>query len=175
MISLSFNKDSLHQSKGGQIFSHARLCHFHGCLCTIVSGKTTKSHSQETGPYYKTLWTLHQVCAWTREAERRNNWTPIPYKISLTSGQTMLLLCLKWNFSLEWIQTNSKNSESLQTSCYAPKSWQNGLFLRRSCISTLGPSRHAVKHRSCGATSVMRGKLYNFLNYLQNWGVKPQE
>ena len=103
-------------------------------------------------PMSRNTWTLHQVCAWSREAERRNNSTPIPYKISSrTSGQTMLLLCLKWHFSLEWIQTNCKNtsnSESLQTSCYTPKSWQNGILLCCSCISTLGPSRHAVKHRS---------------------------
>ena len=36
----------------------------------------------------------------------------------------------------------------MQTSCYAPKSWQNGILLCWSCISKLGPSRHAVKHRS---------------------------
>ena len=38
-----------------------------------------------------TQWSiLHQICAWTREAERRNNWTPITYIISTrTSGQTM--------------------------------------------------------------------------------------
>ena len=50
MISLSLNEDSLHQCKSWQIFSHARLCHFHGCPCTKNSGKTTKSHSQETCP-----------------------------------------------------------------------------------------------------------------------------
>ena len=36
----------------------------------------------------------------------------------------------------------------MQASCYAPKSWQNGILLRCSCISKIGPSRHAVKHRS---------------------------
>ena len=61
------------------------------------------------------LRTLHPVCTWNRESERQNNWTPIPYKISTrTSGQTMLLQCLKWHFSLEWIQTNPNNSKQLQ-------------------------------------------------------------
>ena len=164
MISLSLNEDSLHQCKSQQIFSHAKLCRFYGCPCTRISWKTTMSHSQETRPCPETL---HQVCkhfikfgAWNREAERRNNWTPIPYKISTkTSGQTMLLLCLKWYLSLEWIQTNRKNSKSMQASCYAPKSWQYVILLRCSCISKLGPSRHAVKHRSCGSTSVMRATL----------------
>jgi len=120
---------------------------------------------------------LHQVCAWTREAERQNNWTPIPYRTSTrTSGQTMRLQGLNWRFYLEWIQTNCKNSKSMQTSCHAFKSWQNRLLLRCSCISKLGPSPHAVKHRSCGATTVMRATLnINFLTDLQNWGVKSQE
>ena len=51
------------------------------------------------------------------------------------------------------------NSNKPQEQEVHPKSWQNGIFLRCSCISKLGPSRHAVKHRSCGATSV-NGKAY---------------
>ena len=109
MISLSISQDSLHQCKSWQIISLATLCHFHGFPCTRISWKTTTSHSQETGPCPRTLWTLHQVCAWTREAERRNMSTPIPYILSTrTSGQTMRLQGLKWHFSLEWIQTNCK-------------------------------------------------------------------
>ena len=163
MISVSLNQDSLHQCKSRQIFSHAKLCRFHGCSCTRIYSKTTKSLSQETGPCHEILWTLHQVCAWNREAERRNNSTPIHYNISSrTSGQIMLLLCLKWYFPLG-VNSNKPQEQEvhaniMSTFCHAPKSWQNGIFLRCSCISKLGPSRYCVKHRSCGANSVMRAK-----------------
>ena len=51
----------------------------------------------------RTLKTLHQVCAWNREAKRRNNRTSIPYKISTRTSRQTMLLFLKWYYSLEWM------------------------------------------------------------------------